>query len=80
MRNFKHLSFCDRLQIEALLKAKVSKKEIAQILGVHISTVYRELQRGSYERLNSDYTTTIRYSPDIAEQQYRAYQIGRAHV
>lgn len=73
MRNFKHLSFCDRLQIEALLKAKVSKKEIAQILGVHISTVYRELQRGSYERLNSDYTTTIRYSPDIAEQQYRAY-------
>lgn len=73
MRHFKHLSFCDRLQIEALLKAKVSTKEIAQILGVHISTIYRELKRGRYERLNSDYTTESRYSPDIAEQRYRAY-------
>lgn len=73
MRNFKHLSFCDRMQIEALLKARISVKEIAEILEVHISTIYRELKRGRYERLNGDYTTEIRYSPDIAEQQYRAY-------
>lgn len=73
MRHFKHLSFNDRLKIEALLKAKVSKKEIAQILGVHISTVYRELERGQYEHLNSDYTTEMRYSPDIAEAKYQAY-------
>lgn len=45
--------------------------KMADELGVHISTIYRELKRGRYERLNSDYTTEERYSPDIAEQKYQ---------
>ena len=47
------------------------KKEIAEELGVHISTVYRELKRGTYEHLNSDYTTEERYSPEKAEARYQ---------
>ena len=71
MRRYRHLSFTDRLRIDANIRAGKSAKEVADIIGVHISTIYRELQRGQYEHLNSDYTTEIRYSPDIADEKYR---------
>lgn len=45
MRRFKQLSRADRLKIEALLKAGHGKQEIADQIGVHVSTIYRELQR-----------------------------------
>lgn len=41
------------------------------MLGVNLSTIYRELKRGQYTHLNTDYTTEIRYSPDIAEKRYQ---------
>lgn len=73
MRRFKHLSYNDRLKIEAMDNAGRTPKEIAEKLGVHISTIYRELKRGRYEHLNGeDWTTDERYSPDIAEEAYRA--------
>ncbi len=71
MRRFKHLSKTDRLRIEAHLRDGKKPKEIAEILGVHISTIYREIGRGQYEHLNSDYTTEMRYSPDMAHDRYR---------
>ena len=52
MRRFKQLSRADRLKIEALLKAGHGKQEIADLIGVHVSTIYRELQRGM--RLETD--------------------------
>lgn len=69
MRHYKTLTWADRLQIEAWLKVKTPKKIMAETLGVHISTIYREVKRGQYEHLNSDWTTEIRYSPDISEQK-----------
>ena len=69
MRHYKTLSWNDRLQIEAWRKVGVSPKKISEELHVHISTIYRELKRGQYEHLNSDYTTEIRYSPDISEKK-----------
>ncbi len=72
MRHFRHLTFTQRLQLEAYLKAKLPKKEIAKLLGVHISTVYREIKRGAYTRLNSNtYEYYTFYSPDISEKKYR---------
>ncbi len=71
MRNYKHLSFTDRLKIEAWERVHTSPRVMAEELGVHISTIYRELKRGRYMRLNSDLTTEDRYSPDIAEERYR---------
>lgn len=41
----KHLSHEQRYQIYALLKADKSQKEIARILGVHPSTICREIKR-----------------------------------
>lgn len=87
MRSFKHLSFRQRLQIEVMQKQKCSAREIAQELGVHISTIYRELKRGDYVRQTSEYEFVHRYSPDIAHRRYRenqtacgpALKIGRNH-
>lgn len=46
MRHFYHLTHDDRIKIEALLKEKHTPKEIANNIGCHISTIYRELKRG----------------------------------
>lgn len=73
MRKFKHLTLSDRLRIESLVNACVKVKDIAAVLGFDVSSIYRELKRGRYEHLNSDYTTDIRYSPDIAEQKYQEH-------
>ena len=70
MRIYKQLTFTDRLRIEKMLKEKKSKREIADVLRVHFTTIYREIKRGQYEHLNSDYTTELRYSPDIAQKRY----------
>lgn len=69
---YKHLTFNDRLKIEAWQKVGVKPAVMAAELGVHLSTIYRELKRGQYEHLNSDYTTEQRYSPDIAEEKNQA--------
>lgn len=68
-KGFKQLKFADRLKIEALIKANYRIVEIAKILHVHRTTIYNELKRGQYEHLNSDWTTEMRYSPDIAQQR-----------
>lgn len=67
-RQYKRLTMEKRLQIEALLRAKVSPVEISRIIGCHHSTVYREMRRGRYTHLNGDYTTETRYSATKGEQ------------
>ena len=71
MRKFKQLTKTKRLQIESYLRVKTPIKEIAKLLNVHISTIYREIKRGQYEHRNSDWTTEMRYSCDIAETKYQ---------
>ncbi len=44
-----HLTRYDRIQIGALLQVPVSPIEIAKRLGRPKSTIYRELERNSYE-------------------------------
>lgn len=73
MRHYKTLTWNDRLKIEAWLRVNTPKKVMAEALGVHISTIYREIKRGQYEHLNSDWTTEMRYSPEISEQKKQEY-------
>ena len=49
-KNYTHLSFEQRYQIEALLQTGRSHKEIAQQIGVHPSTICREFRRNSAQR------------------------------
>lgn len=69
MRNYRRFTYSDRLQIEALLKAKVSVKEISLQFNVSRQAVYYELKKGEYERLLTDYRTVKAYSADIAQRR-----------
>lgn len=69
----KHLTWQDRLKIEQGLKEGLKPCKIADRLHVHNTTIYRELQRGTYTHLNSDWTTEERYSPDIAQKRYEEH-------
>lgn len=72
MRKYHHFTFTERLQIEAMLKAGYKKGQIAKRLGFHPNSITDELKRGEYTRLTSDLEEVKAYSPDIAEQKYRA--------
>ena len=65
MKYFKHLTITQRIQLETLLKTKITIKEISNIIGVHISTIYREIKRGTYEHLNgATYLYEKKYSSE----------------
>ncbi len=67
---FNHLTMDSRIRIELLVKLGYSVIEISKLIGVHRSTIYRELKRGTFTALNTDLTTEERYSPDIAHEKY----------
>lgn len=50
-RSYTHLTACQRGKISLLLKQGVSKAEIARQLGVHRSTITREIKRGSVKQV-----------------------------
>lgn len=66
-RKYRYLTNTDRIQIETYYKLGYKQNHIAALLGVHPSTISRELRRGMYERLASDYTTYMSYSSDKAQ-------------
>lgn len=71
MRIFRQLNYTDRLRIESMLRNGYSKKKIADVMRVNLSTIYRELKRGSYEAMKPNLEKVMRYSPDIAEEKYQ---------
>jgi IS30 family transposase len=58
--SYKQLTLVERYKIKALMQAGTSKNRIAEILGVHRSTVFRELKRNHGE---------IGYSPERAQDE-----------
>lgn len=87
-RTFKHLTKNDRLRIEKWQRRGLKPPQIAEKLRVHVSTIYRELKRGEYERLDgATWEMATAYSPDIAEARYQEHlrekgpdlKIGKDH-
>lgn len=68
---YSHLSRDDRLKIELMLRHGFGKREIAEELQVHISTIYREVKRATYLHRNTDLTEEERYNPEEAQRKYR---------
>ncbi len=67
------LTWTDRLKIEKGLKEGLKPCKIADRLHVHISTIYRELHRGEYQRMDGDtWEMKKAYSPDLAQRRYEA--------
>ena len=65
---FKQLSYAERIKIEALYSAKHKPQDIAKQLHRSSSTIYRELARGRYERLDTNLIYHTAYSADIAQK------------
>lgn len=64
----KHLSERQRYEISALLRAHHTKTEIAAIVGVHKSTITRELKRNGYLGTSTYYAS---FAQRKAEQRHR---------
>ena len=58
----KHLTSSECHKLEILLKSKMKVKEIAKLLNRDISTIYREIKRGTVEFRNSDWSIRQEYS------------------
>ena len=66
-----HLTYTERQKMEVLLKAGHKYSEIAKILGNRDErTIRREKALGTVELLNSDYTTRLEYSADVAQKYH----------
>ena len=71
----KHLKYEDREELEVIIKQnnlmkkadKLSQRQIAERLGVSAATINRELKRGKYTYLDSEYREIEGYSADIAQ-------------
>lgn len=61
-RTFTQLTYEQRVQIKQMLDQGISKRRIAETIGVHHSTVYREIERG---------TVNETYDPEYAEKKYQ---------
>lgn len=51
---YKHLSYTDRQLLDIYLKAKMSITEIAEKIGVHRNTIYREFARSGMNKDSYD--------------------------
>ena len=69
-KKHKHILENDRITIENMLTARCKKSEIARVIGCTERTLRREIKRGSWEKLNSDYTTELVYSFDVGQRKH----------
>jgi IS30 family transposase len=74
-KNYNQLSLEQRYQIEALVKAGLKQKTIAEQIGVSASTICRELRRNTAKRgrtaneyvaINAQRKTNLRHSQNIS--------------
>lgn len=77
-RNHRFLTSTERIKIELWKKEGYSQAEIARRLGVHRSTVCRELKVGRCEQLDGRTWKTYEiYSADLAEQKHAYAQTSK---
>lgn len=69
-RKFKHLTYKERKLIERWLNEKMPKTQIAKLLGIHRSSLYNEIKRGSVVQKRTDLTTYTKYFADVGQRVY----------
>ena len=75
--HYKHLTWRERLRIETRLKDGWSPQKIADELGRHVSTIYREKKRGLGVQRTTDLIDYECYIPEIARDKYEATFSGK---
>ena len=75
----RHLRFYQRVELEFMYKKKFSRSQMAKELGCSPRTVFYELKRGYYERLDyRTYKLLPAYSAEIAQNRYNEMQGHKA--
>ena len=69
-RKGKHLNRTERIKLEAWSRHGVSPGLMSEHLGRDTRTIERELSRGQVEHRNSDWTVSMQYSSDRAQDVY----------
>lgn len=64
----KYFTLTQRYQIETMLKDGLNPKQIAERLGKHYTTIYKEIKKGTVQMLNSDLTYRMEYCADVAQR------------
>lgn len=59
----------ERIKIETLLENKVAPKEIAEQLGRHYTSVYREIKRGTVVQLDTHLRPYEKYCADVGQRK-----------
>lgn len=73
MRNkFKHLNIFERDRIEILLKEGYTQQNISWVLGVHKSTVSREIQQR--KKMSGEYRSTVAEHKALVKRENSKYQ------
>lgn len=75
MKKHRQLTFTDRIYIEVLHWERKSQAEIARRIGVHPSTISREMRRGDTGRPGT--TIHIGYRGDIGETRRKLWNVKR---
>lgn len=81
MKFFRRMTWTDRLIIERLFNKGASYRAIADKTGFTVGAVYREVQRGLYEHLDSaTYKMLRKYSAQIADDDAQFQSTARCGV
>jgi len=81
MRNYRRMTWVDRLEIERMYNHGASYRAIADKIGFTVGAVYYEVQRGLYDHLDgATYTTVRKYSAQIADDDARYQATARCGV
>ena len=76
----KHLTYEKRLTIDRMLVKGHSIREIADALGYHRSTIYKEVKRSRYIHTLHNLTTEERYNPEGAQRLTDINKLGKGIV
>jgi len=75
-RSFKHLSDVERGELSAYQSIGLSQREIARRMNRNVSTISRELKRGTVQQLDTRRKPYLKYFPDVGS---RVYKENRQH-
>lgn len=80
--HYRHLTIADRIEIQRLVDLDVPQAEIARRVGVHRSTISRELRRGSWqpERDHANLRPYLRNKLNTRDPHERLYLAGQAQL
>lgn len=65
----KYITESERYKIETMLEDRKNPKEIAERLGKHYTTIYREIKRGTVTLLDTHLREYTKYCADVAQRK-----------